>query len=183
MRRYYYTISALPLLSYEEPAPFPVEDLYYMCRGNIAEDDYAVLIGAGLEPKLEPDEVSSLHALSAWYAWETALRNELIGYRAQRLGWETDRYLREGEVITGVLDVARNAASQDSPLVAEDVLNRARWGFLDELETGHFFELTNLVVFSLKLQLLHRKDQFTREKGEENFKEIYQKIREDIRSA
>lgn len=179
MRRYYYTISTLPLLSFEESAPFDLTQLYYMCRGNIAEEDLEILMGAGLEPK----EYSSFAPLARWYEWETALRNELVTYRAQRLGWETDRYLREGEVVTGVFDVARNAASQESPLQAEELLLRARWNFLDELETGHFFELTNLVVFALKLQLLMRKELFTQERGEENFQEIYRTVREDIQSA
>lgn len=185
MRRYYYTISTLPMLSYDGEAPFSLEEFYDMCRGNIAEEDFTLLTVADLEPnteKLESGE-GAFQPLKQWWEWETALRNELIGYRAQKMGWEGDSYIREGEVVTDVLDLARNAVSQESPLQAEELLNRARWDFLDQLETGRFFEFTNLVVYSLKLQLLLRRGLFTRERGEENFQEIYRTVREDIQSA
>jgi len=185
VRRYYYTLSTLPMLSYEGAPPFSIEEFYEMCRGNIADEDLMVLMEAGLEPpeNNEESERSGSDALDSWLEWETALRNELVSYRAQKLAWETERYKRDGEVVTGVFDIARNAASQESPLQAEDLLNKARWNYLEELETGHFFELTNLVVYSLKLQLLLRKARFTQEQGEDAFKGIYQTVREDIQSA
>lgn len=187
MRRYYYTLATLPFLSFEDEAPFSHKELYEMCWNTVSAEDMEILESADIEPPhsfwSEDSATPACEALERWYKWETALRNELVSYRASRLGWETDKYLREGDVVTGVFDVARNAASQDSPLHAEELLNRARWNFLEELETGHFFEMTNLIVFSLKLQLLERKDLFTRERGEENFQQIYRTILDDIKSA
>ncbi|MFP4490948.1 MAG: DUF2764 family protein [Spirochaetaceae bacterium] len=185
MRRYYYTVSTLPMLSFDGEAPFSLEEFHEMCRGNIAEEDFARLTEVQLEPNTEKIETgeSVFEPLAKWWEWETALRNELTGYRSQKLGWEGDAYVREGEVVTGILEVARNAASQESPLQAEELLDRARWDFLDQLETGRFFEFTNLVVYSLKLQLLLRRGLFTRERGEENFQEIYRTVREDIQTA
>ncbi|MFO7849139.1 MAG: DUF2764 family protein [Spirochaetia bacterium] len=180
MRRYYYTLSTLPFLLYEGEAPFSLEEFYEMCRGNIAEKDLDILMHAGMEPKKEG---SAFPPLARWWEWETALRNELVGYRTQKLGWEGDAHLREGEVVTEIFDIARNAVSQESPLQAEELLNKARWDFLDKLETGRFYELINLMVYSLKLQLLIRRGLFTQERGEENFEEIYRTVREDIQSA
>lgn len=187
MRRYYYTLAGLPMLFFDQTFPLTFDELLYMCRGNIAEEDLLLLEAVSLEPKTAgPQEVRSTfacEALDRWYSWEGALRNELVHLRASKLGWEAERYRREGELETGVLSAAKNAAAQDSPSAAEELLDRARWNFLDELETGKFFELTNLVVYTLKLKILQRRGNFTREKGEEKFGEIYAQIKEDIQSA
>ncbi len=187
MRRYYYTLAGLPMLFFDQAPPFSFDELLYMCRGNIADDDISLLEGLSLEPKnadqeeAQPEE--SCEALERWYTWERALRNELVNLRAANLAWEAERHRRAGEFETGVLSAAKNAAAQDSPLAAEELLDKARWNFLEELETGKFFELTNLIVYSLKLKILLRRSTFTRENGEEKYGEIYAKIKEDIQSA
>jgi hypothetical protein len=179
VRRYYYTLATLPFLQYEDKAPFSTQELYEACRGNIAEEDLALLE----QVRLEPADSLGNPFLAEWYGWELALRNELVKLRAGRLGLDVNEHLRPGEFFTGVFDIAREAFGQDSPLDGEAVLNRARWRKIEEMEVGRFFELANLIAFSLKLQILLRKDQFTREQGREKFDQIYQRIREDIQSA
>jgi hypothetical protein len=179
VRRYYYTLAALPFLQYEDKAPFSTEEFIAVCRGNIAQEDVELL----QRVQLEPADPLGNPFLAEWYGWELALRNELVKLRAGKLGLEVNEHLREGEFYTGVFDVAREAFSQDSPLDGEEVLNRARWRKIDEMEVGRFFELSNLIAFSLKLQLLLRKDHFTPQQGREKFDQIYRRIREDIQSA
>jgi hypothetical protein len=179
VRRYYYTLATLPFLQYEDKAPFSTEEFIAACRGNISQEDLQLLQTV----RLEPADPQGQPFLAEWYGWEQALRNELVKLRAGRLGLEVGEYLREGEYHTGVFDIAREAFNQESPLDAETVLNRARWRKIEEMEVGRFFELANLIAFSLKLQLLLRKDHFTREQGTEKFDQIYQSIRQDIQSA
>ena len=48
-------------------------------------------------------------------------------------------------------------------------MNRGRWQFLEDIELGHDFDLERLLVYSIKLQLLERRESLTVEKGEERF--------------
>ena len=179
MRQYYYVIATLPLLQFDDKPPLTLDELYYMSRGNIASEDLSLLQTVSLEP----GETYGNELLEKWYSWETSLRNELIKIRSQKLGIESEKYQREGYVIAGIAETAREAANQDSPLAGEELLNRARWNFLEELEVGHYFDLFKLMVYALKLQLLLRRSKFTTEQGREKFEQIYQHIREDIESA
>jgi hypothetical protein len=72
--------------------------------------------------------------------------------------------------------VAREAYAQDSPLQAEDTLNRARWGYLDELEVGHYFDIEKILVYALRLQVLARKALFDADRGRELFDKVYSEI-------
>lgn len=179
MRQYYYVIATLPLLQYDDKPPLTLEELYYACRGNISNEDLELLQTVSLGPS----RTYGNELLEKWYTWETSLRNELLKIRCQKLGIESEKYRREGQVVPGIAETAREAANQDSPLSGEELLNKARWTFLEELESGHYFDLFKLMIYALKLQLLHRRSKFTAEQGRENFDQIYQHIREDIESA
>ncbi len=179
MRQYYYVIATLPLLQPDDKPPLTLDELYYSCRGNINDDDLNLLKTASLEPSHD----YGTEILKKWYTWETSLRNELVKLRSQKRGVESEKYKREGDVIPGIAETAREAVNQDSPLAGEELLNKARWTFLDELEVGHYFDTAKLLVYALKLQLLHRRSKFTTEQGKEKFEHIYQHIREDIESA
>jgi hypothetical protein len=172
-------IATLPLLQHDDKPPLTLEELYYACRGNISDEDLGLLQTVSLEPS----RTYGNELLEKWYTWETSLRNELLKIRSQKLGTEAEKYRREGDVIPGIAETAREAANQDSPLSGEELLNKARWTFLEELESGHYFDLFKLMIYALKLQLLHRRSKFTAEQGRENFDQIYQHIREDIESA
>ncbi len=179
MRQYYYVIATLPLLRFEDAPPIEIEDLYYSCRDNIRDDDLELVQSASLEPR----DDRGFEVLRQWYIWETSLRNELVRQRSQKQGVDAEGYLREGEIVPGISDIAKDALSQDSPLDAEDLLDRARWMKLEELEVGHYFDLARLLVYTLKLHLLRRRSLFKVELGKEMFGEIYEHIREDIQNA
>ncbi|HDQ13827.1 MAG TPA: DUF2764 family protein, partial [Sediminispirochaeta sp.] len=174
MRQYYYMIASLPLLEYNSPPPLDLEQLYYSCKNNIQQDDLDLISDIRLHM---PEETASKEpTLRKWLDWERSLRNELVRLRGQKQGVESERYLREGEFVPDTVLSAREAFSQDSPLEGEEVLNRARWNKLEELEVGHHFDLVKLLVYVLKLHLLLRRSHFTTEKGREKFEEIYAHI-------
>ena len=72
------------------------------------------------------------------------------------------------------------APGTESPLQAEEALNLARWGYLDQLEAGHYFDIDKLVVYVLRLQLLERKARFDEQKGREMFDLVYGEITRPI---
>jgi hypothetical protein len=115
--------------------------------------------------------------LQEWFDWNLSLRVELAILRAQRAGTNIEEY-QGAEKISGTEEIAREAFNQESPLAAEEVLERARWAVLEELEVGHYFDLQKLLVYGLKISILERKSQFDMDSGLENFNRIYGAITE-----
>ncbi len=158
------------MLFYEEDLPLSRSKFLEMCGIELADEDCRLIENASIRD-LDGDG-PTCRALEAWRAWEGTLRNELVKVRAQTKGWEAEKYFREGLDGFGVEQTVREAAGFSSPLSAEHTMNRARWSFLDDLETGHHFDMEKLVVYFLKLQLLERKVSFDKEKGTDKFEEL-----------
>ena len=57
-------------------------------------------------------------------------------------------------------EIARHLLALDSPLAADEELDRLRWRFLEELAFGHYFDLETLVIYRLKLRILERRARF-----------------------
>ena len=175
---YYYLASSLPMLFYETER-FPAPDAFVeLCRQHVAARDYRLLMNASIY-NLKPAR-PSCRCLELWRCRETALRNELVKLRTKGRAVEADRYLRDAPVIISVQNIVRDAFAQDSPLAAEDILNRGRWSYLDELEVGHYFDLDKLLIYSLRLQILQRKALFDEQKGLEAFEQLYATVTSPI---
>lgn len=179
MAQYYYTVASLPMIQLEQEPPITSEYFLDACKYTIKEKDYSILLMATLRP-----EGTAVHpAIAKWYAWETTLRNELVKIRAQNTGFDSQQFIREGGSFAGGFDIAREATGAQNPAISEDVLDRARWRYLEEMEIGHIFDMTALIVYYLKLQIAERRRIMTTEVGTENYKEIYNRITEKIHQS
>lgn len=180
MSQYYYLVATLPMLFYQTDRALPREEFLELCRPQMSKADFRVLSEAVLAVRGTPK--SGCAVLDRWRCWETALRNELVKLRARRKSVEPAGHLAEGGELIGLSEIARQAFAEGSPLAAEDLLNQARWEYLDQLEVGHYFDLSRLVLYSLRLQLLERKRRLTdRERGNANFQTQYASITHSIR--
>ncbi len=175
MSQYYFVVASLPFLPYETDK-FPASGTFLQfCKEQLTQIDYKLLKSAVEEHFLSETKCD---CLNRYRRWEISLRNELVRLRAQERGEEHENYIRQykGSDLLEVQEIARNAFSQDSPLTAEDILNRARWDYMDQLEMGHYFNIEKLIIYYLRLQLLERKALFNREQGTARFQEIYREI-------
>lgn len=173
MGQYYYAVSSLPHLYFDSEVYPSAEEFSQLCLENLSAADLKVF--------QKMDQVASDEAGNGlpkrWFDWNRSLRFELAALRAQNLGMDFDGY--QGiDKIAGTEELAREAYNQESPLTSEEVLERGRWGFLEELEVGHFFDLQKLLVYGLKISILERKSQFDIDAGLENFKRIYGMVTE-----
>ena len=179
MAEYYYTVASLPMLTLNQEPPITVEYFLDTCSYTMNEGDYDTLTKAVSTPIGE-----AVHpTVEAWYSWERSLRNELVKMRAQKTEMDSEKYLREGNTSTGVFDAAREALAAANPKIAEEILDGARWRYLDELEVSHNFDLTKLIVYYLKLQIKERKRVMTDVNGEEKYTEIYNGITDKIHQS
>jgi len=177
---YYYLVAGLPMLFYPTDRPQTREEFLELCRTQVGKTDFRILAAADLAVRGE--RPSGSRTLDRWRSWESSLRNELAKLRARRKAVEPAGHLVEAEEQPGLPEIARQALSESSPLAAEDLLNRARWERLDQLEVGHYFDLDKLILYSLRLQLLERKRRLAdRERGGINFQGQYESITHTIR--
>ncbi len=179
MADYYYTVASLPMLSSNQQPSITIDYFLETCRYTLSEKDFNTLIKADIVPGGE--KVNGV--LEKWQNWERSLRNELVKMRSQKTGIDSEKYLREGDTATGVFDAAREAFGSANPKIGEDILDNARWRFLDELEFGHNFDLTKLIIYYLKLQIAERKKNMNDEAGSVKYKEIYDSITDKIHQS
>lgn len=174
MGQYYFTAASLPLLTIDAKPAITVEDFLGTCELHVSKRDYRILINSSIKV---PDNEDALHgAAKDCWNWEKSLRNELAKLRAQKMEISSDEYIRPGEVAFDTHRIATEAVKIESPLEAENYLNIARLAYLDSLSVGHYFDLTFLVIYYLKLQILNRISNFDSEKGYLKYQEIYKNI-------
>ena len=175
---YYYLVASLPLLAYDAERFWTPEQLLYACRNQLSAPDERLVTAARLQDwgPVHP----SCPALEGWRAWELTLRSELAALRAKRRGGESARPLSESPGVPAAQAVARGAFAEADPLAAEEMLDRARWAVLDDLEAGHHFDINNLVVYHLRLQLLRRRSLRQAARGAEGFTASFGQITKPI---
>ncbi|MCF7929847.1 MAG: DUF2764 domain-containing protein [Spirochaetales bacterium] len=154
------------------------EEFLYIVQGQVEENDIRLLEQAKLVPT--EDVCTGNAVLDSWLNWETELRNELIRQRNAPFQTEGQNHIREADTVAGHPDRVRPAIQADTPLEGERILDQARWQFLDDLSVGHYFDLEALIIYYLQLKILNRWQQFTPEKGEEKFQQIYDAITSDM---
>jgi hypothetical protein len=174
LARYYYLVATLPFLFYDTEKSLAVHELLDLCSQHVSRGHFRLLSSAAAADLRRP--VPSCETLDLWRGWETSLRNELARLRAKKRGLEAEQYLVDTTENMDAQQAARESFEQESPLEAEDVLNRARWTYLDDLEAGHHFDIDKILVYTLRLQILQRKALFDEQKGREMFDRIYTKI-------
>jgi hypothetical protein len=174
LAQYYYLVASLPLLFYDSENVPSHEDFLVTCRQHISPGHYRLLVAtSATDLQTTP---ASCKTLRLWRQWEISLRNELVRLRAKKQGREAEAYLVESPGVLDPQTIAREAFAQESPLQAEDTLNRGRWSFLDQLEVGHYFDIEKILIYALRLQVLARKALFDEEKGRKMFDKVYSEI-------
>ena len=139
----------------------PVEAFREDCRRLLAEKDYALV-----ETIWTPQEIPTIlkvtqgtgnHFLDTWNRFEHALRNELTWHRADRLNKDPLKYLRGPRVLDPFYAEEVNRIFKMEDLwEAEKTLNKMKWRFLEDLATGHYFDIEFLLIYALRLKMLER---------------------------
>ncbi len=175
-RAYYYTLASLPSLFFASPLPLTIKDFFSQCRFELTSGDFAILQSA----QLSPSDDAPLLFLKKWYDRERQIRNELVRLRARKLGWDAGKYLRKGEEGESAVRFARDIFSMDSPEAAEKRMDQARWNYLSELASDHYFDLEKLISYALKLKINEKISGLDPQKGWEKQEAILARLPEYI---
>jgi hypothetical protein len=114
--------------------------------------------------------------LKAWVGFEVGLRNALTTARAQILDLEPETYLVCPELADIDIDYSNIISAWhagSNPLAALEVLDKARWDWLDEHGSWYSFGAGEIEVYAAKLILLHHWRRILAEKQQSSREPIF----------
>ena len=173
MVEYYYILSSLPMLNFYEKPPLPYPEFVERCTLWLSSRNLLQLRLARIDIEGIPTEKVYNDLLNRWISFENTLRNELVKIRSKALQIPEEKYLRpESAFDPSALPLIHQAIEKSSPHKAEIELLKIRWHFLTHYEAGHYFDLTVLIIYGLKLQLLGRIQDFEEAKGQQILEQL-----------
>ncbi len=153
---YPYIVASLPMLHFGMKPPFSFERFIEACSPFMAEKDFQTLVTLP-QPEEYFDKAKRHRTIEKWIEFDTALRNELVKARTAKKHLEPASHLRSSGYSGSSLAPAVMAATMNtSVLDAEKALDESRWKALEELATGHYFDLDFLITYAYKLLILQR---------------------------
>lgn len=155
------------MLLYTEPPRLSPED-FLLEAGRLLGAAEARTLEAARLSNFDPAACAS-PAFNRYREWEIGLRARLALMRAAARKEDETPYARLGGETVETARFARSAFEAPDPLQAEEILLRARWDMLSNLEVLHFFDMEFLVVYFLKLQVLARRALLSQENGRPRF--------------
>lgn len=167
------------LTSPSQAPPISSIDFLDSCHRLISKKDYEDIVRADINP----DKTNSKGLAQQYCMWERSLRNNLVRLRATENGLNADDYLRQADQSPETYRIADGAMKQETALESEIFLNNHRWWKIDELSSGHFFDMEYLRGYRLKLLLQERMATFDEERGFLIYKELYERILETSRET
>jgi hypothetical protein len=174
---YYYLIAQLPTLSYGVPAPMSSARFKELCAEFMTAPDLSLLDFCAVDPPASSVSTGSA-LIDSWTVWERALRIHLSRLRAGRLKRDASALPEAPIEPFEAASVAKAALTVESPLEAEQYLDRARWGTLDSLLGLDYFCRDTVYAYLIKLLLLERKTFFRAEDGFAEYQAIYASVME-----
>jgi hypothetical protein len=179
-RNYYFLISSLPYIRYEDKPPMSSEEFKTACASLLSSSDAALLQYCCYNPKVAVETVQTTGSAFVDFHLlrERTLNLNLAFLRSAKLKrpipGEPPHDVPRAEA------VAKAAFEMEDPLEAELYIDRNRWGALDDVAGTNYFGVNNVFAYLLKLQLLERKQHLDTIKGFVVYQELYEAIRNTI---
>jgi hypothetical protein len=153
---YPYLVSSLPMLHFDMKPPFSFDRFLEMCCPLIPEQDGQVLRTLP-QPGQYSEKGKQPPVVQRWIDFDVVLRNELVKIRATKKNLDPKEYLRPGGSDSSSIAPAVLAATITASLLdVEKALDESRWKALENIATGHYFDLDFLITYACKLLILER---------------------------
>ncbi|MBU0571864.1 MAG: DUF2764 domain-containing protein [Candidatus Omnitrophica bacterium] len=158
--KYYYLVASLPRLSFDGEDFLSRDKFMEECRRWLSAEDMKRLAGMDAENPGINDGVPDI--ARRWKAFDMETREILFGIRTK----DSRAALKEN------LYFSKEKIEGRDPLSAEKAIAKARWDFVEGEEPEYMFDVNWLMLYYVKLQILERLAQFTKEKGKETFQKL-----------
>lgn len=177
MTSYYYLVPTLPMLRIGMSEYMSMDEFLAKCRNYISKKDYKILSQA----TLTGEAVKGNPLLRDFSRYRSMVEHEMVAQRAKRLGLKDERYVNKGDKESAIAESVKKAVNADNPLEGERLILSIYWDYLDRhVSSAHLFDLTFLISYALRLQILSRISSFTEEKGEKEFDRLFDNLKKEI---
>jgi len=166
---YYYFVSTLPFPLFGQKPGISFKHFMELARIHLAGPDFNEL---NFFHQADPAEALKkvLNASARRYLeFDIALRNRLAELRAGKLKADAEKYKRSGIIDTAAMRTARQAFDETNPQKAAEILLRAGYDFLSDLEVWHSFDIDVVLLFSMRLKITEERSRFDAVRGRESF--------------
>ncbi|MBN2010188.1 DUF2764 family protein [candidate division KSB1 bacterium] len=164
MDKYYYLIAQLPTLAFGKEPGITIERFLDEAEKWMDDGDYRILQTVDSSnvaiSKQDPGDLKS------YKQFEFALRSDIAAWR--------EAQAKDVDYKPASFPVSM--IKEGNPLDVELKFMDMRWQLLDEIEREHHFDFTYVIIYFLKLQLLHRYFTFDKEQGLNKFQKLYQEV-------
>ena len=159
MDKYFYFAAQLPQIGLDQKENIPTRDFFIEEASKwLSKSDLTVLLGIDINGVVVDSQNKTL---KQFQNFEYEIKSEIAKYRKSTK--------EDFEYKTNLFPMS--LIKDGNPLEVELNLLKYRWDYLDENQLGHYSDLTFLIVYYLKLQILWRISSFDKEKFKEIFKE------------
>jgi hypothetical protein len=160
MDKYYYIISQLPILFFNKETFITIEYFLQESEKWLNPKDHETL------SQVDVNDISlQKKGPQLWQQYrefEFEFRNDLALWR---------KSLQVGQEYKPI-SFPLSLVKEGNPLEVEKKLLKRRWDFIEAMEQDHHFDIEFIILYYLKLQILHRLFQFNKEIGITTFQNI-----------
>ena len=188
MGSYYYLLSQLPHLLYEQKPPMSSSAFMDMALPLLDEQDAGLMKHLSLDPWTSSPSGEGVsydvtatstgcEFIDGWREWERALRLNLAKHRSIKSRLDNPSLAEPPYAPADAASAALKAVNiAVTPLEGEAVIDRARWDAIGVLAGNDYFDRNNVFAWFLKLLLLERRQLFDAEKGFTEYESLYASI-------
>jgi hypothetical protein len=152
-----YLISSLPALTFGQSPPISLDTFLCETEEQLSSKDFKIL----RELDLKNYSVAAPGKLKSFVELLEQQKADLLEIRNAN----------ENERIPEVLTLSKSLYKKN-PLEREKSIMKWQWDQLTNIDSGESFTVTEVFVYKLKLQILHRLNSFNGEKGMEILKSV-----------
>jgi len=163
-KSYFYFTSSLPMIDFDSKQSLSVENFLQDSERLLSQEDFFLL--RDLLINSQGTVKTNNRTYNTWADFNRRFCNEMVWFRAEEAGKDPVEYIR-GERYSDsyLVDIIHQAAKKKNLLEAEEMLDRVRWQFLEELSNGQYYNFEFIICYGLKLKILERHQEFTSPKG------------------
>ncbi len=159
LNKYYYLVSSLPLLRFDEKPDILKKEFLAECGKWLSPPEFNILNTVDMDSSRIP--FTNKQILIKWKSMDFSLREDLSKAREITQGASDERLPAS---MLSIFD-------KETPFLMEKELARKQWAMLDVLELGNYFDMNVLIIYFLKLQILERFADFNKDEGMRVFKD------------
>lgn len=145
-----YLISSLPSLTFGQLPPISLDNFHSEAKEQLSSKIYNKLLELNLNNKID----TKIEKLKKFAEVIEQLKSDIFEIRNAK---KSDRSPAVATLPKTVLE--------QNPLEREKSIMKLQWEELSNLNTGEIFTVTEVFVYKLKLQILHRLNSFNAKKG------------------